>query len=332
MKFNIINISENIDDIDTISDNLLQHIAIDYIYESGKYNLFEKYGIYNGCTELVDYICKKVKQKFNSKNDVFMFTIKYNDCVNKKIENIFFNSLDIYVKKSDDNTGGYVKKEDAELNDNGLMENIKIELYINSIDKLNVLLAHELTHAYEHYRKLVTDYHIPFRVRKQQILRYNTYLDMKKFGDNIESIIADILYHLDKSEQNAYTAQLRKELENNKSIIHGPKDAFDVIKNTEVYTNLKTMEDIIINEIKLKNGLSDDIIHKCCDAYRVANDVNWTDNKVIKKFAVQFEKYKNHFDKIIPKMCLDFLNNETKEIYETYGLIPLKKYLKNNLI
>ena len=50
----MLQINESI--INDINDSLLQHIAIDYILESHQYELFEKYGVYDGCKELVDYI------------------------------------------------------------------------------------------------------------------------------------------------------------------------------------------------------------------------------------------------------------------------------------
>ena len=63
MIYKIIDINENYNEL--INDSLLTHIAIDYINKSNQYLFLEKYGLYNGCIELVNFIIKKIKSKFN---------------------------------------------------------------------------------------------------------------------------------------------------------------------------------------------------------------------------------------------------------------------------
>jgi hypothetical protein len=82
----------NIDELNIINEDLLlPHIAIDYILESDQYELFEKYGVYDGCKELVDYISKKVIKKYKQN----YITIKC-DITEKDIDdfnNVFFEEL-----------------------------------------------------------------------------------------------------------------------------------------------------------------------------------------------------------------------------------------------
>ena len=76
----------NESNIDDINDSLLTHIAIDYILESHQYELFEKYGVYDGCQELVDYIIKKTKSKFKQG-----YTLIKLDILGKNLNN--FNNV-----------------------------------------------------------------------------------------------------------------------------------------------------------------------------------------------------------------------------------------------
>jgi hypothetical protein len=60
------------------------------------------------------------------------------------------------------------------------------------------------------------------------------------------------------------------------------------------------------------------------------NECDWTNNKITKKLINQIDKYISKVEKIIPKMCLDFLENNTIEISENHHrkITNLIDYLK----
>ena len=320
----------NIDESNVINEDLLlSHIAIDYILASGQYELFEKYDVYNGCKELVDYILEKVNKKYKQNYITIKCDIKENEI--HKFDNVFFEELILNIKVSDNtSTGGYVIDRNKKLNKNKKFDFISFEFDINKLkfkDDLKSLLYHELTHAYQEYCMLFSDKDNLYNSLKKQ--HYDNLLLGKQSYDNIKQIISDVLYHINKTEQHAYISELRSELENHKEKIHGPQDALDVIKKSIVYQNIMQANNILYG--LTDNSYSKEIQEKIYDVYRELNECDWTNNKIKKKLINQIDKYISKVENIIPKMCLDFLENNMIEIKEDHRkIINLKDYLKNN--
>ena len=323
----------NIDEANIINEDLLlPHIAIDYILESDQYELFEKYGVYDGCKELVDYILKKVIKKYKQNYITIKCDIKENEIHN--FDNVFFEELIINIKISDHtSTGGYVNDKNKTLNKNKKFDHISFEFDINKLQfesDLKSLLYHELTHAYQDFCMVFSNKDNLYNSLKKQ--HYDNLLLGKQSYDNIKQIISDVLYHINKTEQHAYISELRSELENHKEKIHGPQEALDVIKKSVIYKNIINCKDILY-------GLADDsyskeVQEKIYDIYRELNKCDWSNNKIKKKLINQIDKYISKVEKIIPKMCLDFLENNMIEIKEDHHrkIINLKDYLKNECI
>ena len=161
---------------------------------------------------------------------------------------------------------------------------------------------------------------------------YDNFTKGKMSYDNIKQILSDVLYHINKAEQNAYISELQAELENNKDIINGPQEALNIIKNSVSYKNIMQSKEILyrLND----NSYSEDIQNKIYDVYRELNECDWTNNKIKKKLINQIDKYISKVEKIIPKMCLKFLENNIIEIKEEHHrkIINFKDYLKMNNI
>ncbi len=327
MTIKMIQINES--NINDINDSLLTHIAINYILESHQYELFEKYGVYDGCKELINHIIKKAKSK--SKQGLTSFTL---DILGKNLNNfnnIFFDKLIIDIKISNNiSNGGYINDKNEKLNKDKKFDNIKIQYNINKNkfeNDLKTLLYHELTHIYQNYCMLLTNKSLYDLLDNQH---YDKFIKGKLSYDNIKQIISDVLYHINKTEQHAYISELQSELENNKSKIHGPQEALDIIKHSTSYKNIMTAKNILYGLID--ESYSKEIQEKIYNVYRELNECDWTDNKIKKKLINQIDKYISKVEKIIPKMCLKFLENNINEISENHHrrIINLKEYLKNN--
>lgn len=320
----------NIDEINVSNENLLlPHIAIDYILESNQYELFEKYGVYDGCKELVDYILKKVIKKYKQDYITIKCNIKENEI--HEFDNVFFEELIISIKISDHiSTGGYVNDRDKKLNKEKKFNYIEFEFNINKSNfktDLKSLLYHELTHAYQDFCMVFSNKDNLYNLLKNQ--HYDNLLLGKKSYDNIKQIISDVLYHINKTEQNAYISELRSELENHKEKIHGPQEALDVIKKSIVYQNIMQAKNILYR--LTDDSYSKEVQEKIYNVYRELNECDWSNNKIKKKLINQIDKYISKVEKIIPKMCLHFLENNITEIVEEHNrkIINLKDYLKN---
>ena len=321
----------NESNINDINDSLLQHIAIDYILESHQYELFEKYGVYDGCKELVDYIIKKAKSKFKQG-----YTLIKLDILGKNLSdfnNIFFEKLLLDIKISNNvSNGGYINDKNNKLNKNNKFDDIEIRYDINKNkfeSDLRSLLYHELTHIYQNYCMLLTNKSFYDLLDSQH---YDNFTKGKMSYDNIKQILSDVLYHINKTEQNAYISELQAELENNKDIINGPQEALNIIKNSVSYKNIMQAKEILYG--LTDNSYSEDIQNKIYDVYRELNECDWSDNKIKKKLINQIDKYISKVEKIIPKMCLKFLENNIIEIKEEHHrkIINFKDYLKMNNI
>lgn len=317
--------------IDSLNDSLLTHIAIDYILESHQYELFEKYGIYDGCQELVNHIIKKAKSKFKQGYILIKLDILGKDLNN--FNNIFFEKLLLNIKISNNvSNGGYISDKNNKLNKNNKFDDIEIRYDINKNkfeSDLRSLLYHELTHIYQNYCMLLTNKSFYDLLNNQH---YDNFIKGKMSYDNIKQILSDVLYHINKTEQNAYISELQAELENNKDIINGPQEALNIIKNSVSYKNIMQAKEILYG--LTDNSYSEDIQNKIYDVYRELNECDWTNNKIKKKLINQIDKYILKVEKIIPKMCLNFLENNTIEISETHHkkITNLIDYLKNESI
>lgn len=322
----MIQINESIIDV---NDSLLTHIAIDYILESHQYELFEKYGVYDGCQELVNYIIKKLKSKF--KQGLTSFTLDILGKNIKNFNNIFFDKLIIDIKISNNiSNGGYITDKDIKLNKDNKIDIIEIKYNINKNkfeNDLRSLLYHELTHIYQNYCMILTNKSFYDLLDNQH---YVNFIKGKMSNNNVKQIISDVLYHINKTEQHAYISELQSELENNKSKIHGPQEALNIIKNSVSYKNIIQSKEILYGLIN--NSYSKELQEKIYNIYRELNECDWTDNKIKKKLINQIDKYISKVEKIIPKMCLDFLENNIIEIKEEHHrkIISLKDYLKDN--
>ena len=317
----------NESNINDINDSLLTHIAIDYILESHQYELFEKYGVYDGCKELVNHIIKKAKSKFKQGYILIKLDILGKNLNN--FNNIFFEKLIINIKVSNNvSNGGYISDENKKLNKNNKFDDIEIHYDINKNkfeSDLRSLLYHELTHVYQNYCMLLTNKSFYDLLDNQH---YDKFIQGKMSFDNVKRVLSDVLYHINKVEQNAYISELQSELENNKDKIHGPQEALNIVKNSISYKNIMQSKEILYG--LTDNSYSEDIQNKIYDVYRELNECDWTNNKIKKKLINQIDKYISKVEKIIPKMCLKFLENNIIEIAEDHHrkIINFKDYLK----
>ena len=330
-----LNIDENTDNI--INETLLTHIAIDYILKSHQHMLFEKYGAFDGCEDIVEFLIKKCQKKITAKNTIFIINSKYKDFINAKINNVFFNEIElkINIKENSTSNGGY-EINNSKINDDGLLEKVVIEYDLNKQswkEDLRSLLYHELCHAYDDYNSLLQNKG-GLNVLHQND-NYANYLIGRQSTNDIIQIISDILYHIDDTEKNAYIAQLKSELINHKEKIHGPREAFNIIRQSVEYQNVMIAKEIIY---ALKNKkYNENVESEIYNTYRKLNKeaTKWTNNKIQKKLIYKIDKYINKMNKMIPKMCLDFLNNNTTEIREEnilslMNIKSLKDYIKDN--
>ena len=196
--------------VEYIEESMLKHIAIE-IQENDI--IYEKYGLYDGCKELVEYIGEKIKGLTNDNKEII---INYNEI--KNIHNITFDKLVIRFSDSNNTTGSYYPYKNQWLDINsGRFEKIQLQLNthfpITYIDNnIKKVIAHELTHIYNDY--LITKvgesefYKLVSSVEYQRNSKFNK----PNYHPNIRKLLRAI-YMLNDYERNGFIASLSAEIE-----------------------------------------------------------------------------------------------------------------------
>ena len=249
-------------------------------YFDNKNKLFENFGLFNNVDDIADIIYKNILQNnlkinlnnswidnlklINNKNIIAAYDTK-----NSKIINNKFNPLILHINK------------DKLLND----ENSVISI-----------IVHELQHAYEDYNRQIKN-----KENLMNSLLKNNYLKITKYTDDeIKKQINYILYFSNKIEQNAFIAQLVKQIKDEKFNFNSIEEIYNYIKTKTIFKNyIKVLNSIDLfincNDLDIQNN----IINYLNDI--ISNKFN-TYNQVIKFLNNKKEKMLNKFNKIIPKI------------------------------
>lgn len=295
-------------------DDMLSHLAIEYkAYDiaEGKRIINEKYGIYDGCEELADYITKDLFGKSNIDDEHV-----YHRGDLKNISNIFFNALIIDIDTSSDDGGEC--DDNIVINKDSLVDEARIYIYNTNPTKPGIksILMHELTHLYNNYIMQMGDKMGYINVSQSEM--YKNIIDVS--GGNVEREIKQILYFLLGYERNAFISQLKAELDMHKSKIKTPHDALRVLKNSPIYITYLRVKSIIEYYIKKQQESPESIL--IANIYKdiVGDDSNESSIKILKRLRSQSIKAIKKLNSTIPKLCVENLNN-IKWRREPYKLI-----------
>ena len=294
-------INEELTKIDEVDFSILQHLAIEY-KENHLYSrtrvILEKYGVYDGCEELAKHIVKLAKK------DGYNTVVKLTKDNLPDFKNIFFENIIVNIDTSEDNGAEYIDNE--ELNKDLLFDEVVINVYLTKqqISELQSTLMHELTHAYNNYMMLLKGNRNYINVAKSTL-----YKNIVSFPEkiNAEYHIKRAMYFLLGYEKNAFIAQIKADLENNKDKIYGPIDALNVLKKSETYVTYQRLNKAIGRYFN--NNLSEEKIKEIEDAYTDITGQKLTRNKIFKKLQALSDKTMKKLDKILPKLCVESLNN-----------------------
>lgn len=279
----------------TIFENeLLSHIAIEYYFNCylNEDIILEKYGTFDNCIKISKIIDNKIVKCIKSGKNI----IKYRKS-DFNFDNIFFNSLTIYLFKSNNEYMEY-DLEKSTYNINGI-DNLVINVYYNELNNQYIdLIVHELTHAYIDNELRKSNNNLYIKLSKSKTYKQLT---------NLSNITQHILYMFHTLEVNSFIAQIKADLEVYKSKIKTPQDALNVLKKSIVYQGYVAIENIILN-----NDFTDEITKE----YNRINDTNYTTNKVIKILKKNSKKINNKLYRLLPKMCIEYFDNDEIKVNE----------------
>lgn len=284
-----------------INESILSHIAIEYKVNDigeGRRIINEKYGIYEGCEELANFIVKDI---FTHNNMDKQF--KYSKESLDVIKNIFFNTLIIDIDTSSDEEFGECDN-DISINKDLLIDEVWINIYGKRHTKSSIkgIIMHELTHVYNNYLMLLKGNENFIITTNSDMYRNITDIS----GGPTEKDLKQVLYFLLGYERNAFVAQLKGELEDYKSKINTPYDALKILKKCPVYLAYERVNNII--KYHIKNSKDSNLI---ASLYKeiTGSDDNMSTSKILKKLKLQSDKALKKLDTVIPKLCVESLNN-----------------------
>lgn len=287
---------------DQIDRTMVEHLSIEYKTYSLNNVILEKYGIYKGCEELVDYIISDIR-KIAKKEGSYDNQYTYNRDDLKAFDNIFYNNLIIDIDTSVDDSDDY--EDNEELNDELLFDEVYINIYSTEVTytSLKTSLLHELTHAYNNYMMLAKGNN---NYKKAAAADYYSKLVDPENESESEENLKIILYFLLGYERNSFFAQVKGYLDKQDEKIKNPLDAIAVLKECPVYVKYKKVNDDI-NQFfngKLPSGTIKDYEI----AYEKITGEKKTANQIFKKLKALSDKAMKKLDRVIPKLCIEKLN------------------------
>lgn len=302
LRKNMKNFTEHIasDGNSLIEESLLSHIAIEYKVNDigeGRRIVNEKYGIYDGCEELADFIIKDVWKNIDIDGQY-----EYTKDQLKNFKNIFFHKIVIDIDTSCDDGGEC--DDNIDIGNDLLADEIWINIYNDDPTKssLKGTLMHELTHLYNNYMMLLKgDQNF---IKTSRSVMYRNIIDTSSVG--LERDLKTALYFLLGYERNAFVAQLKAELEDHKDKINTPREALEILKNCPVYKTYISVNNLI--RLRIENSADTDTI---ANLYRQITGYTGNESsiKILKRLKAQSDKALKKFNTIIPKLCVESLNN-----------------------
>lgn len=283
--------------------------------------LLERYGVFGECYPLsyviLDFIEKNEFKKYEVK------TLNVTSTLTKKIE--------LYVMKNNncDDLAEYNMESSKYTNGCACFDKISIGLSEEICNKPTMsVIMHELQHAMEDLELRKKGSSLANVVRKTG---YNKVVNNKNI-DDFELILKNILYFFSSFERNAYIAQFRGELEDNKNLtFYEVKNVYDFVKNTDFY---KIYEEVFsLCNFLLVNITSEKNKQHIVELSNKLSNNNFKTFEQLKKWLnKKCWKCKQKFDKILPKMAYDFYKDT---LPKGLGKPPVKngysKFYEKNL-
>lgn len=275
-----------------ILDSCMHSYKYNYKNNYIGYIVFESHSIFNKCREITEFILFVLKNFKLDKDSSIMFLCNDID----ELKNDYFNTIYVYCSVENKNN-----KAEYDMTLNNIIDNkfdyISINIDIDlSEDRLYDKLEHELTHAYEDLQRQLNNadsLYIKSIKSKYNNLNIND-SDSKELKD-----VKNILYLLDKSEQNGYLAQFDGIL--GKEKFNHIQKAYNKIYKSKLYKDIKEFSYLVTNKDKETQKL-------LCNLYRKIYNSSETDNKILKKIYKEWNRFFEHFRRNIYQCICDHID------------------------
>lgn len=294
--------------MNTLYENLRTHIFIEYFFRHKKgfiseqrtrsktKQLFEAYGLFNGCYEISKYICDNIIKSTKDYFQIKINNVSFIDTVRVEID---YYETDSCAFVTDKNYGSVIK--------NGKYDPLLLYVgadIVNDEKSLLPLIMHELTHAYQHFNLLLrnSNYGLGEIGEKN---KYFKNLEYQPMLPKYQSQMKDILYYFYNFEHGAFIATIQGFLKNTNHQFSNIEEICDFIKNTVIFKNYETIFKWVENMKEITDKRTQESILayvESCSAYTFN-----TYNQFVKWITNKSYQIQKKFNEIIPKIAYDNL-------------------------
>ena len=252
--------------------------------------IFESHSIFNKCRDITKFITF-VLNNFDVKEASILFICDEIE----EIKNDYVRTITVNFDSIVKNNAEYELDKNITLN-NDKLDYIIININSNLLkDQIYDKVEHELTHSFEDYNRVKnnTDNLFIKSIKDKYHKLILLDIDSKELKD-----VKNLLYLLDRSEQNAYIAQFDGILGDNEYITI--QQAYDTLYNSKLYQDIKSFSYLVTNKDKETQEL-------LCNLYRKIYESKETNNKILKKIYKEWDRFFEHFRRNIYQCVCDHI-------------------------
>lgn len=286
-----------------MTDTLTTHLFIEFYYKGGKgllieehmlgaderKNLFEAYGLFDGCDKAANKIVDMV------------FGLKHvGDITIDDIGLPFVRT--VHLKMSDYVLGSYRMKETVVGKDGTFDEiTITVNKNIDSRNDLFIVMMHELTHAYQDYNLRRNGSSLSGEAEK---IGYNKFFAPYD-EETVDHDLSRLFYYLNQYERGGYMTMLAGIMDSVKDrVFENLTSAINFLKESPIYEMYRDIRDVAL---KYADKSQDEISKKI--TLSVANTVSGYDFKTFGDLSSWLlknsRKALDKLDKVIPKLACE---------------------------
>ena len=264
--------------------------------------LLERHGILND----MDIYIKRFKRFLNQNRDLQGETFILEDNIFSTISDCFFNEVKFEINWHKGNFCDGACATNLELDDNDKIKCLDIRFNLGGttwaslVNSAGGILAHEITHAYEAYQRLVKG----GKTFYDEIVdtHYTDVINLKNSStEQIEKLIGYVNYYLFNFEVNAYIASVYSNLLNIAPSWKKPEDALEYLeKKDKTFQNYVRLGDCIY-----ALACGDAVADKIEEAWIKSGKAPLPFKKIITKLFSVYHKRLQRLRRTIAKLIYD---------------------------
>ena len=305
-------------------NTLAEHLSVDFGYNimRGTFStMCEVHGRITNLDKMIRSVNLNVYETVKNPENGRMYSIVIDENDFKEISDCFFDTIRINIGfgvmcLDGNNISSYNASKSTVSPDGRVHVEIDINVssitYIDTIERLDIVLGHELIHAMQ-----------DISMRKKGLLStdekgsgdYNVIISMVRGSGKFRILshnekgyvrmLGRILYFLHKTEQKAFIGQCYSEISNMKDEIKDSQTAYNVIKKTDTWKGFEMVDGYIDSICSVTDpNVRDELVQAYCDVFG-KNYLNVNYDNFLSSLKSLYSKSVDNFFRKVSKMACD---------------------------